>query len=433
MHSRLNSSKQKVKTMRTNENPLDLVPGAKFAPLHPALNALENAIAAQIEQMVVAHRSAERANREAAEIEPTSWTSRIEAGSNDPAELARLRVVYDEKALGFVSTYLAWQMAKQGMMDGRSKISAAITDLIIAHDGIDDRDREMAYLKPIMKARLLKAAEWHRADVNKWPVNEHNNPTIELINRILKGAFAALVTDLPGNLRKRPYTTDLVIKGKDYEPHLNPNVDLRRSSVVRFVDCVNSSHPASRRLAEILLSLPEAYRETSRRAQHMKEQNGQVNEAQHARRLVEHLHADQLPHYYGSSISEQIDAQETRRLSYEYNRQLLSIDLRTFEALVMKLIEELKASVEETSALLAEVEADSRATIDRLFTVKIMMNNCLAADLALRRYVRDLRELKDVENRDLSHGAGSKALDHAFAEARKQYDFGVKRRLEAKD
>ncbi|MEZ4486458.1 MAG: hypothetical protein R3F51_02680 [Cyanobacteriota/Melainabacteria group bacterium] len=420
--------------MRTNENPLDIVPGPNFAPLHPALTALENAMGEQKEAVDIARRTAEWANREAADIEPTAWTSRIEAGSDDPAELGRLRMVYDEKALGFMSAYLAWQVARQGMMEGRSKISEAITDLLIAHDGIDDRSVELAYLKPIMKARLLKAAEWHRADVKDWPANEHNNPTIQLIDRILKGAFAALVTDLPGNLRKRPYTSDLVIKGKDYEPHLNPDVDLRRSSVVRFVDCVNSSHPASRRLAEILLSLPDAYRAAYRRAQYMKgTQNGQVNEAQHARRLVEHLHADQLPYHYGSSISDQIDAQETRRLDYECHRHLLTIDLRSFEALVLELVEALKASLEETSALLAEVEADSRATIDRLFTVKIMMNNCLAADLALRRYVRDLGDLKEVENRDMSHRAGRKALDDAFAEARKHYDFGVKRRLEAKN
>lgn len=163
--------------MRTTENPLDIVPGPNFAPLHPALTALETAMGEQKKAVDIARRTAEWANREAADIEPTAWTSRIEAGSDDPAELGRLRMVYDEKALGFMSAYLAWQVARQGMMEGRSKISEAITDLLIAHDGIDDRSDELAFLKPIMKARLLKAAEWHRADVKDWPMSTTTRPS----------------------------------------------------------------------------------------------------------------------------------------------------------------------------------------------------------------------------------------------------------------
>ena len=74
---------------------------------------------------------------------------------------------------------------------------------------------------------------------------------------------------------------------------------------------------------------------------------------------------------------------------------------------------------------------DARSTIDRLLTVRIMMNNCLAAEITLRAYVPELAQSIQILDKDLSHGAGRKALDAEFEEARKHYDFSLKRRQEA--
>ena len=78
--------------------------------------------------------------------------------------------------------------------------------------------------------------------------------------------------------------------------------------------------------------------------------------------------------------------------------------------------------------LLTEIEADRATTIDRWQTVRIMMNNCLAADLKLRGWVAQHLQYQGSLLGDLSSGAGGRALAAEFEGVRKTYGWAVDRR-----
>ena len=64
---------------------------------------------------------------------------------------------------------------------------------------------------------------------------------------------------------------------------------------------------------------------------------------------------------------------------------------------------------------------DRHITVDRELTIRIAMNNCLAADAYLRRVGREIAELNGKDARDLSLGNGGAALTADYDEVAKQY------------
>jgi hypothetical protein len=416
--------------MRSNQSPLD-APVQAFASLHPALAALEAVIAAQTNAVLEATRCAEVVSRQIAVVEPTAWTKEIEAARNVPEELARIRVRYDEEALAFMSAFLRWEISRSRMMDGRHAVSDNIVETMIAHDAIHPSSSD-ALWKPIMQARLLVASKVHSADVGQWPQLRSTDGLVTAIHKILVVAFRRMAAAFPNARRQHPYTRELVIQGKQYKGFLNPDIDLRTIWPVPFVDCVNSKHPHSARLAELLeqagLALQACYSaETFVKG----DQNGRVNERQHAARLMDFLHHDSpadAAYYCGGNLEQQVTAQHGRRLDYETHRHLLLVAVHKFHDLIKEVVLALDESIKETAAMLVEVEADRCTTIDRWQTVRIMMTNCLAADAKLRRWVIEHLKVQGVLLGDLSSGAGGRALTAEFEEVRKTYGWAVDRR-----
>lgn len=419
--------------MRQNQDPL-AAPCAAYVDLHPALTLVESVMAQLTEAQQKTGRLTESLHRVESEVDPTAWTSKIEEARNDNDELAKLRIQYDEKALTFISVYLHWAVVRSGMYEGRSSISDAICKLIIAHDEIDDRGAQ-AFLKPIMKARAVRAMAVHRTDPegksSKAPVNYDS--MVEAANEILVVAFNRLIEYLPEVKRGRPYSTDCVVQGKPILGHLNADVDLRSVSNVPFKDCVNSKHPHSHKLAEMLEELRDRYDRVRNAEGALKsDQNGRINERQHAHRLIQFLHSDEAPDAprCGGNLETQVANQDKRRYDYECVRQLLQAELRSFRQFIEELVTTLEASIEEGKALLAEVTTDDIVTIDRKETVKIIMVNCLAADQFLRRYVRFLMEAEHAYHGDLSRGAGSRCLEARFADVQSNYGWQAGRMKE---
>lgn len=435
----LNPKQAKVQTkMRKKEDHLAAPCGA-FADLHPALSVIETLIGEQNESVAETGRLAEQLARANSEIDPTAWTSKIEAARDNAEELAKLRVQYDEKAITFMSIYLDWHVVRSRMYDGRSKLSDAICELIIAHDEIPDRG-DQAHIKPIMKARAVLAMEAHRsepkaerANIDFAPVNFDS--LVKMANEYVVAAFNRLIDYLPDAKRGgRTYTTDCVVHGRTYLSHLNDNVDLRAVRCVPFKDCVNSKHPASEKLARMLAEARDRLNKLrSVNSQLRGDQNGSVNERQHAHRLIQFLHRDNATEpQCGGNLDAQVESQNARRFDYECHRQLLQIEYEAFERFVEELLETLEASVQEGVELLADIEGDSRATIDKLETVKIIMINCLAADLSLRFYSAQLQEIYKSFRNDLSRGAGARGVESRFETVQKEYGWSVNRRKESR-
>lgn len=394
--------------------------------IHPALTALETVMATMSAAQQQVEQRAQWVERSFDEIDPARWTKRIEEAK--PEDFERLRVLYDEKALTFMTAWLSQKGAYEHLFGSCTTICDAIRDLIAAHDAIDDKSPEK-WLKPIMQNRCIEASEVHRKPRPDRHVDDRNQ-TFTRAYGILTKAFTGLFDAISAAGPCRQYTTDLVVPGRKYESFLNADVDLRGVHKVEFFDCVNSQHPASQKLAELLDQLDEALKVARLAENRLKGgmnpydancstiNNGTINERQHANRLMDALHGEP----YGCSPSaDHIKAQNERRRLYEAVRHELLIAHRALKEVHEELCETLHAAVLETQQLLTEINADRCTTIDRWQTVRICMNNCLAADLRLRQVGREIQSLQGVYHKDMSAGAGGQAVATQFAEVARQY------------
>ncbi len=411
------------------QSPLD-VQSELFASLHPGLAALETAIGDQINAIALTNRNTDWLKRSLNEVDPTAWSQKIEAARDNADELAKLRVLYDEAALTAIGVFLNWNAPRSQMMHGRGTIHDAIVDAIIAHDDIAAQS-EHEWVKPIFKARIKMAKNLHWQESAEWPDVHLNDGLMARLQKIQVEAFKVFLTQLK-SLRGRPYPTELVVHGRKIKSFLNDDVDLRSVPKAPFVDCVNSRHPASKLLAELLEQCDKAMRAGWEADKALKgDQNGRVNERQHAGRLLDFLHSDGTPlsaYHCGGTLDQQVKAQDERRYEYETYRHLLLATTNQFRKLIERTVETLKASAEEGEQLLAEMEAEKHTTIDRIETLAIIINNCLAADASLRRWARELNALQKSLTNDLSRGAGTRVLETAFDEVHKHYRYTLGRR-----
>lgn len=388
-----------------------------------SMAALETAIAAIEQRDQLVHQKAPWAERAAAEIEPTRWTCRIEAAFDKPAELNSLRVQYDELVLAFVSALLSYEHDRRQYMDAISPLCDGIKELVKVLD--DPASSSLPrHLKPAIQALVLRAISAHRA-----PRAESEVRSMDSLSRrsreygILVSAFTALADNLGKlNVQYPRYSTDLVIVGRDFKPVLSSGVDLRSVWFVPFVDCVNSQHPHNVALTAQHSAVEAALGKVRDLIKTLKSgPNGTINERQHASRMLDWLHG--APQGCGGSMEHQVSAQQKRRLQYETVRLQVVMALDDLQVAYDSLIVTLAQAGAETATLLAETQADDRTTIDRLEAVRVAMNNCLAADLYLRRVGREIAELKGTQARDLSLGNGATALAAAYDEAAQSYRY----------
>ena len=108
------------------------------------------------------------------------------------------------------------------------------------------------------------------------------------------------------------------------------------------------------------------------------QQNGQVNERQHATRLLDMLHQEGGDCSYGGikNLDERVDDQNLRRLSFEYYRQAVLLRAQLLRESIISVVQALKEATLETSTFLEEVEGSRCATIDSIADLRVMINNC---------------------------------------------------------
>jgi hypothetical protein len=404
-------------------------PSAPFSAVHPVLAALETATGNQYKLVAAFQQRHEWTKRLFDQVEPTNWTARIEAARADADVLAGLRQDYDEVALTFLSSWLSWDLGRSAMMEGRSAISKAIVAALKTNRELKTR-RENDWLTPIFQARIILASEAHRQEVDDYIDMHSNTSFFQRLQQIQIEAFRTFNLGLK-KLGARHYPTDDVSPQK--LPKANNSYgkprDLRHVNLVDFVDCVNSSHPASARLVDLARKAQEEMRALNAAEHELKvNQNGRINERQHAARLLDFLHTDggaQAQYHCGGSLDQQVEAQTERRCEYEKYRHLLEVAKRNFKATIDALVATLKESAEETEAMLTQVETDQVTTVDRYLTLRIMINNCLSVDHSLRQWTRDLIQAERTLGTDLSRSAGKRALEAAFEKVERQYGYAL--------
>ncbi|MBP9809807.1 hypothetical protein KBF38_16015 [bacterium] len=403
--------------------------------VHPSLSSLAAAMAntAAIKQKI--EEAAKWVTANFAAIDETRWTQKIEEALGKPDELESLRVIYDEKAITAVSLALTQTINHERLMSSQSALSTAISATLAAHDAIQENSPE-CWLKPIMQSQCVEAISLHRQPVPDLRRNAQSDAQSSAYRRacgILVQAFTALVNIVLPRGSSSCYSRELVVPGHKFEKHLSRDVDLRAVFKVDFSDDFNASidsqHPANQKLAILLDQLEIAFTaaksaECRLRGSHNQDHsnfckinNGTINERQHAGRMLDFLHEEK----YWNYASEQVEAQNERRRLYEGARQELFIALRNLNAIYEQVALTLHAASSEAKGLLAASQQNRSFGVDKMQTMRICMNNCLAADLRLRTLGRELKPLQEVYDNDFSAGAGKQAIEAKFAEMSVQY------------
>lgn len=410
-----------------------------FKAVHPTLVVLQ----AVVEQIAEARRRYSHAldwvNRLGSDIDPVHWTTKIEAAlaDHDQRKLDGLQSEYDEKAITFLSALIAESTARRKFFNGRLEISNAITAVVEAHNAIPERSDD-AWMRPIMEGACIFAAQEHGADPDQPRIqgryelsqngfeNSYNSSSFRA-EKIMYAAFCRLADWLcMGTCNPVYYPTDLVVQGCKVAglEYLNRDVELRHVYAVDFVDCVNDTHPASVLLKELLDKLEKALEEAREASKALRsEHNGAINERNYAGRLVTMLHDEGRGD--GSKFQAQVDAQNERRWVYELERRNYLVALKNLKKAHEAVVQALRAAVAEGRPLVDLTRQPSSATVcitvDKYETGRIIMNNCLAADLRLRAIGREMKELDSVLSADLSSGAGARALAQKYSEVARRY------------
>jgi hypothetical protein len=386
--------------------------------IRAAMTALETAINATEIAYSDESRTAPWATRAASEIEPAKWTRLIEEALDKPAQLDGLRVQFDEGTLTFISALLTYNNSRQRVFDCYTPLCDGITAINEIIESPESKSLS-SHLVLAMKALSLRGIQTHRTPRAESSVNMRDDLSDRTRSySILVNVFGVLAAQLKivrVQCPKPSYTQDLVVPGRHIKPYLSSDVDLRAVRRVPFVDCVNSKHPCNVKLADAHDAVEKAVSNAYDMAKKMKaDHNGQVNERQHAGRMVDMLHG--APQGCGGNIADQVQAQNKRRLAYETARLQLLMAIDELQARYEELIVALVEAGAETDVLLKEMQGEQHVTCDRQDTVRIAMNNCLAADLYLRRVGRDIADLKNNQAKDLSLGNGAAAVAASYDE-----------------
>lgn len=384
-----------------------------------ALQRLRGATDTLREARLAYNRRADWAARTCDQIKQTAWTARIEKALDDDVVLARLRGEYDESSISAMSALLSEFHAFRQVMNARTAISAAIQDAIDAHDTVTGHYD--GWLKALLEAAVIAAAEEHHTNTDRRRTPGPRDGEIGDLEQYMYRAFKQLQQS---KFRCGSYPDTQAVVGRDFVPHLNPDVELRQVFAVEFEDCVNSTHPHNAALWQRLCELEEALKEARDiQRSFSRSEKGSVNERQHAARMIAFLHDDSADRSIRAKSL--VDAQSERRWRYELQRAELLAAIKKLTAARTAVAEALQPALDEATELVELTRQRSSGeviiTVDKYDTARIMMNNALAADVRLRAVGRELKELYAVHRDDVADRAGETALHAKYEKVSRSY------------
>lgn len=396
---------------------------------HPLLAELDAAMTEMTAAFADMERLAQWLSRQQAEVDPSRWTARIEAAMDKPEELGLLKLQRQEALLTYESVLYAYYAARDRVMRIRNRLFDACKPAVKLAGELNNQSTE-SWLKPLLINNCLMAEEMRQRDVDLNCVGQHAASRNDATLNALKAAFAEVVA----GLKRHPkcHTTNLFV-GHSFmalypsEPVTTPQKlghkfqrdEMRCVSHVAFVDTTNGSHPALAKLAELLTQLACVHNRVNAAVKQLVNgEKGKVNEKQYAARLIQVLDAN-YPQY---AIKDESRRQHTSRVSFQSARIAFFAEILGAEQLRREVVETLREAIAETEALEAELAADSINTIDKLFTRRLALINCIAADLMLRELGRWLKKtFEENYSADISEGQGARATETEFAELHRYY------------
>ncbi|CAN5538302.1 hypothetical protein BH10CYA1_BH10CYA1_18200 [soil metagenome] len=384
------------------------------------MTALKAAIAATEEAYSEQDKRTPVVNGAFYAIDPTRWTQRIESAIERPDQLTRIRTEFDELTLTFISAMLAYRNANRQVLDTYTALNEGIRAIVKVIDA-PESFRRTRPLKAAMQALAVRAITTHRSQ--RAEVNINVADALGDYSRgynILVAAFNTLATNLVKLVNHQTPHYMALSRTRKLRPYLTNDIGFRAVYRVPFTDCVGSTHPYNVRLVEAHIAIEQSLTNFRKLTAKLRgEQAGQVNELQHSWQMLELLHG--APEGYGGNLETRVRAQNKRRVLYEITRMQILLAFDELQARYEELLTALVDAGAETATLLAQTQAEGTVANDRKNTVRIAMNNCLAADSCLRRIVRDITEYTKFQANDSTFGNGIQALDAAYEESAKRY------------
>lgn len=382
----------------------------KINPAHPLIGAVQDTI----EKVEATVKSVGELDGHASNLwnrlAPGSWTKQIEAALNKPADLEALRVQFREESITFLNYSTGLSCAESRLIMLRAQLSEQITALLELYDEVGKTDRK--FLKPLLEAVVIAAANAHALQARRsfWVRERVGGFVSTRVYRMLADAFGQLAVELEAIKRPRDYPTGPAVQWRQYRSNVNSDVDMRRVFAVELRDC-DGKFPLALRVSELLRSLRDAQLQAEAANTQAKENNGEINEQQHAGRMVDLM--------LGAGTLKEpqvaINEQNVRRSTYEARRQVLFCANVEYEQLHAQLFESLKASVAEARELIEHtLQSTEIVTVDQPHKAAAIMINCLAADKRLREGSREISEFYDTFRGDTSGGAGRLAVANQF-------------------
>lgn len=434
----------------TSKQNQSAVPSSLVASLHPALATLEEAMTNWQKALKESKHACASVESIIKTVEPKIWRPKIEAAHDKQEELAVIKASYDEDALHFMSAWLRRENSLQTVNTAGRNLHDAIVSALIAQNATSTHEVH-AGLKPIFKARILTAYQMageKQSEINGVHSLMSYMRTLENIQSAAFKNFLADLSRLPGNVL---YFTEAAAPRKSTEPGLPDgwyaNTEMRNVQSLDFT-WINDRQPASARLTPMLLQVREAQRNflDAGNALIYKREHG-VNEQRHAESLLVSMHADknaQNTFYRVDTVAEQVRKQNQCRCEYQSARLEFAVYLNHQRSLVKEVVKTLKESAAETARFISELTlseqcAAAGSRLDPMNVFRAMCNNCLAADMLLRQWLREIegleaklndgvdREIYMGINTGVHSGACAQALESEFQAVQDLYAVSVHR------
>lgn len=381
--------------------------------------ALEAAIAATLLSYAEEDKYIPEVNRALSEIDPSKWSRRIQSSVDNPHQLEAIRKEFDDLTLSFISALLAYRQAKGQVLSSYDQLDEQIRALVRLVDAPATSWLPFN-LRSAMRELVVRAIDTHhsqRPEVKISPAEDLGDGSSGY--EILLSAYRTLAADLVYLGKQVPNYQYYRFSGT-VRPYRAGDISQHGSQRVPFVDCLKSIHPANLRLEEAHIALELSFkliRDCGWRMSRL--ELTRIDERQYGAYLISILHyGGELG---GAKMQTTLDEQNKRRVAYESARVRTLLAADDLKVRYDELFRALIAAGEETTALLGEIEADPyNATVDRRLTIRIAMNNCLAADRCLRTVSRTIDDAKR-QAEDLSLGTGNAALIEVYEKKAKQY------------
>ena len=395
--------------------------------IHPLVAELESANEALSTAVANYCRSSNWVETLSQAISPGSWTRKVEAALGNEDELEKLRQTYREKALHFMTGYVQ-EVSNRGVyVQARIQVLGALRAVLSLYDSIEER-RLDSWLRPVLQAACVSGDAEFTKQENLARGLPHDE-SAKLAAQVEEHVFFAFneIREQARNLaRKLAGQSDT----KAYQSGRYGHDDVPQRNV--FVTALDEDDklPVNVQLFELMQKAEQAHRIAMDAAKFLKEENGKVNERQHANRMIDVLFdQDRVTCGVPSDPKAAVQDQNVRRVQYECSRHILLVAVRSF-----------KEQYDATAALFAEAAEEAfvfcsrvhterqqhRAVTNEIIAYRCVMNNLLAIELRLRRLAPELAEMTRVSYSDRASGAGADALSKEFERVAKVYRLNIR-------